>query len=200
MNDPCDSRSLVDTQAQSRPANRALTIETIIEAGNWSDFEPLNETIDNVAAALDQSTMIPARPALVALSLSDDARVGELNGAYRDKPSATNVLSFPNPGHGPQAPGGPAFLGDIVLACETMRREALAQGKPAAHHFQHLLVHGILHLCGYDHIDDHEAAVMEDAERRVLQDLAIGDPYAGREIDFQLGSDSGRGPRREFET
>ena len=89
----------------------------------------------------------------------------------------TNVLSFPA---FPVTPGDrlPPMLGDIVLAAETVSREAGLEGKPLAHHITHLMVHGFLHLIGHDHEVDAEAEAMESLERRVLARLAIPDPYA----------------------
>ncbi len=107
---------------------------------------------------------------LVILLTSDDEIQG-LNAQFRGLDRATNVLSFPavvNPG---------GHLGDLALAYETCAREASEQGKTLADHVQHLTVHGVLHLIGYDHDDDAEAEVMEALERRLLADLGIADPY-----------------------
>jgi len=97
-----------------------------------------------------------------------------LNRTYRDKDYATNVLSFPvdlPPGvHLP-------LLGDIAICAPVVRREAAEQGKPVAHHWAHLTVHGVLHLLGYDHIEDAEAVRMEALETRILKGLGISDPY-----------------------
>ena len=103
--------------------------------------------------------------------LTGDAEVRELNARFRGKDAATNVLSFPAPGSA--AP----HLGDIALARGVCAGEAQAQGKPLAHHLSHLVVHGVLHLLGYDHAADAEAGVMEEMERTVLAGLGIGDPY-----------------------
>lgn len=107
--------------------------------------------------------------------LTDDESVRELNGRFRGKDSATNVLSFPAP------PNPEDHLGDIALAFGVCDREAAEQGKPLAHHLQHLTVHGVLHLLGHDHIGDDEAEAMEGLERAVLAGLGIPDPYAGGE-------------------
>jgi probable rRNA maturation factor len=113
----------------------------------------------------------------LSLVLADDATVRRLNHEYRGKDSATNVLSFP-----------PAFddetlLGDVVLAEETVRREAVEQGKARADHATHLVVHGCLHLLGYDHEDDEEARRMEALEVEILATLGVADPY--QEVEFQ---------------
>lgn len=97
-----------------------------------------------------------------------------LNRTYRDKDYATNVLSFPV-----DLPPGVRLplLGDIAICAPVVRREAAEQGKPEAHHWAHLTVHGVLHLLGYDHIEEAEAARMEALETRILKGLGISDPY-----------------------
>jgi probable rRNA maturation factor len=111
----------------------------------------------------------------IAIALSSDAAVRELNGRFRGQDKPTNVLSFP------AAPGFPGVQampsGDIVIAYETVLREAAADDKPALHHLAHLTVHGLLHLAGYDHDDDADAETMERLEQRILASLAIPDPY-----------------------
>jgi probable rRNA maturation factor len=108
----------------------------------------------------------------VALLLTDDETVRGLNQRFRAQDKPTNVLSFP-------APQNPErFLGDIALAHGVCAREAREQGKPLAHHLQHLVAHGLLHLLGYDHETDAQAEEMEGLERAVLAGLGIPDPYA----------------------
>lgn len=110
-----------------------------------------------------------AEPALAVL-LTDDAEMRALNARWRGQDKATNVLSFPAPeGFG---------LGDIALGHETVAHEAAAQGKTFTAHAAHLLVHGFLHLLGYDHEDDSEAGDMEARERAILSALGVSDPYA----------------------
>lgn len=111
----------------------------------------------------------------VTLLLTDDASVRELNARFRGKDAATNVLSFPAP------PNPEKHLGDVALALGVCTREAAAQGKPLAHHLQHLVAHGVLHLLGYDHMSEDEAEAMEGLERVVLAGLGIPDPYAASE-------------------
>ena len=107
----------------------------------------------------------------VTLLLTDDETVRGLNVRFREQDNPTNVLSFP-------APQNPErFLGDIALAYGVCAREAHEQGKPLAHHLQHLVAHGVLHLLGYDHVSDDQAAEMEGLERAVLAGLGIPDPY-----------------------
>jgi probable rRNA maturation factor len=104
---------------------------------------------------------------------TDEGRA--LNRDYRDKDYATNVLSFP----AELPPGVPLpILGDLVLCAPVIAREAQEQGKPLKHHYAHMLVHGVLHLLGYDHMDEAEAEAMEAIEREVLAGLGVPDPYA----------------------
>ena len=115
----------------------------------------------------------------VTILLADDANVAELNVRFRGKDGPTNVLSFP-------APRNPeVHLGDLALAYGVCAREAAEQGKPLAHHLQHLVVHGVLHLCGHDHIGDDEAEAMEGLERAVLAGLGVPDPYAAGEGEHE---------------
>ena len=117
----------------------------------------------------------------------DDKRIAELNAQFRGKPKPTNVLSWPaiefgprRPGERPEIPEIPE-LGDVAISYDTCQREAAAQKKPFADHATHLLVHAILHLAGYDHIDDQDAETMEDSERAILSRLGIPDPYLEHE-------------------
>ncbi len=119
----------------------------------------------------------------IALLACNDARIAELNGDFRDKPSATNVLSWPSEERGADTPGGPVHppedeeLGDIAMAFETCAREAADQGKELETHLTHLLCHGILHLLGYDHIHGADAEQMENFERQILDRMGLPDPY-----------------------
>ena len=103
--------------------------------------------------------------------LTDDEAVRELNARFRGKDKPTNVLSFPAP------PNPFGQLGDIALALGVCEREAREQGKPLADHLRHLVVHGVLHLLGYDHQAEAEAEAMESLERTVLARLGVPDPY-----------------------
>jgi probable rRNA maturation factor len=116
----------------------------------------------------------------LGIALSDDATLRRLNRDYRGKDRPTNVLAFSAlEGEAvPARPGAPVMLGDVALACETVEREAVEQGKPLGDHLCHLVVHGVLHLLGYDHETPEKAAEMETLERRVLAGLGIADPYA----------------------
>ncbi len=121
--------------------------------------------------ALSAIRLIDGDASNLVVLLTSDAEVQGLNAQFRDQDRATNVLSFP------AAPNPEGHLGDLALAYETCAREAAEQGKTLADHVQHLTVHGVLHLMGYDHDDDAEAELMEALERCLLADLGIADPY-----------------------
>jgi len=114
-------------------------------------------------------------PIEVGLLLADDETVRELNRTWRGQDKSTNVLSFPDGSDAP--PGAPRMLGDIVLAYGTVAAEAEAQGKALEHHLVHLVVHGMLHLLGYDHENDRGAEEMEGLETEILAGFGIADPY-----------------------
>ena len=116
----------------------------------------------------------PAGPAELSVALADDTAVRRLNRQYRGIDRATNVLSFPT-----AAPAGAGALplGDVVLAHETVAAEARAQGKVVADHVSHLVVHGVLHLLGYDHERTADAEIMERLEIAILAGLGVADPY-----------------------
>lgn len=116
----------------------------------------------------------------VSLVLSDDAAVRGLNRDYRGRDKPTNVLSFPAQAEPRAAGDGPWLLGDVVLARETLLREAADQDKPLRDHFAHLVVHGVLHLLGHDHINESEAETMERLEAEALGRLGIPNPYLVR--------------------
>jgi len=126
-------------------------------------------------AALKQSKARIKGAAELAIVLTDDAEQHELNRQWRGKDSSTNVLSFPQ-----IEPFAPVIgiLGDITMARETLEREAREQGTSFPDHFTHLVVHGFLHILGYDHLSDAEALQMEGLETQILASLGIDDPYA----------------------
>jgi probable rRNA maturation factor len=151
-----------------------LSIEISRNADGWP--EALDSRAEEaVRAALVQSKATIAGPAELSIVLTDDAEQRVLNRDWRGIDKSTNVLSFPQ-----IEPFGPVsgMLGDIVLARETVEREALEQGVTVADHFTHLVVHGFLHLLGYDHMDDDEALAMEGLETQILASLGVADPYA----------------------
>jgi len=151
-------------------------LEVIIEHGNWArlgDAEALARRA--VEAAFAVAANGPREPVEISLLLSDDASVQDLNRRWRGLDKPTNVLSFP--ASAPPSPDGTRPLGDLVLAWETVAREAEEEGKPVADHVTHLVVHGTLHLLGYDHEIEHEAEAMEAREIEALARLGIGNPY-----------------------
>jgi probable rRNA maturation factor len=150
-----------------------------IEDERWLTIAEFSGLIPSLAgAALAGAGLAPEEHA-VSIALMSDAEVRALNKAFRGKDAPTNVLSFPS------APAirslknrsGPVFLGDVALAYETVTREASEQDKPVLHHAAHLVVHGVLHLAGFDHETGLDAARMEAAERQILGELGMPDPY-----------------------
>jgi len=153
-----------------------VDIDIFVEAGNWPAEAELARLVDRaVAAAFAESDASGASE--LSIVFSDDTHIQALNGEWRGKDKPTNVLSFPAfsfPKGGPLPP----MLGDIVLASETVSREAALEAKPLENHITHLVIHGLLHLLGHDHETDDEAEEMEALERAALARLAIPDPYA----------------------
>jgi probable rRNA maturation factor len=131
------------------------------------------------AAIAAAAARVPADGEISVL-LADDAAVRALNCDWRGIDKPTNVLSFPA---AKQPAGLPPLLGDIAIANETLTREAETDGKPLLHHLAHLVVHGYLHLMGYDHQTDSDAEAMEALERDILRTLRIPDPYRGQATD-----------------
>ncbi len=146
----------------------------------WSRVCPDAEALARAAArtALASSALTPPGPVELAITLTDDAEQRRLNRDYRGLDRPTNVLSFPAwTSTAPAPPDAAVLLGDVVLACETVEREAIEQGKPIAGHLSHLVVHGVLHLLGHDHQGAGEAAAMERLETAILAKLGVPDPY-----------------------
>ncbi|MCZ8545700.1 rRNA maturation RNase YbeY [Mesorhizobium qingshengii] len=153
-----------------------VDIDLAVEAGNWPEEAVLLRLVERAAGAAFAETGAAGRSEL-SVVFSDDAQIRTLNAGWRGKDKPTNVLSFPAfpfPKGGPLPP----MLGDIVLAAETVAREAALEEKPLENHISHLVIHGLLHLLGYDHETDAEAEEMEAIERAALARLAIPDPYA----------------------
>lgn len=114
----------------------------------------------------------------ISVVLADDAFVRELNRTWRNTDAPTNVLAFPCSGGDESAGiGAERLLGDVIVAFQTTQREADELHLPLEHHFAHLIIHGVLHLLGYDHIDDGDAALMEKLEIATLARLGVGNPY-----------------------
>ncbi|EKX57416.1 metal-dependent hydrolase [Rhodobacter sp. AKP1] len=163
-------------------------VETVIEDGRWEELD-LSALATRAAEATLAALDIPAEGFTLVVMGCDDARIAELNGAFRQKGKPTNVLSWPSeeraseePGVAPEPPEpgdpeDPEPLGDVAIAFETCQREAAEQGKPVTDHVTHLLVHGVLHLLGYDHVEEADGDLMEATETRILAGLGVPDPY-----------------------
>ncbi|HEX4411715.1 MAG TPA: rRNA maturation RNase YbeY [Xanthobacteraceae bacterium] len=157
----------------SRAVRPAIDIDIIVASARWKNPKKAQAVLRRAVTRAAAATLSTS-PAELAIVLSDDSAIRLLNRDWRGVDAATNVLSFPatkskRPGSG--------HLGDVILALETITREARSEGKPFDHHLAHLGVHGFLHLIGYDHEHDSDAEEMEQAERDILHALAIPDPY-----------------------
>jgi probable rRNA maturation factor len=155
-----------------------LRVSVVVQEGEWGDVARLQRAIRRAAAALARHPDCRVPPAAEAsVVLGSDALLARLNFAYRGRTGATNVLSFAY-----QRPAGvgvedEGYLGDVVLAAETLHREARARGIALEAHLQHLVVHGLLHLLGRDHGNDGEAEAMEALETAILAAVGVADPH-----------------------
>jgi probable rRNA maturation factor len=160
-------------RADTQPAS---WLDVVIDDAVWTELGPVEIWIADAAAVLARHPRSRAKPHMTAvIALSTDAAVAQLNNQYRGISKPTNVLSFPA---GPQAG---AHLGDIILARQTVATEAECLNIPIAHHIQHLTIHGLLHLLGFDHEAEVDAADMEAFETELLGLLGVADPYAERD-------------------
>jgi len=154
------------------PAARAkLKIDVLVDSDLWQEPGKARSLVRRAVAQAAATASTTGTE--LAIVLTDDSAIRQLNRLWRGIDTATNVLSFPSK----QTADEPAHLGDIVLAHQTIAREARAEGKPFAHHLAHLVVHGFLHLIGYDHEKDADAEIMEQTERKILRHLKLPDPY-----------------------
>jgi len=184
MNEDCDSRrpDNSDTGPCDPEPDERLLLEIVLETGDWPDIGALRALARRVCREVVADGLTGDEKLEATLAFSSDSRVRDLNQQFRGKDMPTNILSFPAP-----EPLNSAFLdeagylGDIVIARETIEREAAEQAIPFEHHFAHLVAHGLLHLLGYDHETDEGAEKMESAETRVLARLGIPDPYPTEE-------------------
>jgi len=164
----------------------AISLALAVEAGEWGDVEAIEALAGTALAAAVgdlaklEAQPFPETPPEVSLVLADDEMMAGINSQWRNQPKPTNVLSFPA---FPLVPGGQPgpMLGDIILARETIEREAGELGKPVDEHITHLIVHGFLHLFGYDHMKNNDAEKMEAIETRILIALGLSDPYGDTE-------------------
>nr|WP_108485075.1 rRNA maturation RNase YbeY [Oceaniglobus ichthyenteri] len=165
-----------------------MICDVSVEDPRWAKFglEALATRV--ITAALAH---LPAARWEVSILACDDKRIATLNADFRGKPVATNVLSWPSEERGAQTPGatpeppdpkGDTELGDLAIAFDTCQAEAAAAGIAMSDHVSHLLIHGTLHLLGYDHEDDADGDLMESFETQILDKLGIADPYGPNTI------------------
>lgn len=154
-----------------------------IESEGWPAEPELHERVGVILAVPDLLALPQwpisgeAMPPIeISFVFTDDSAIQQLNQQWRGQNKPTNVLSFMANEGLPQDRWSP-LLGDVIIARETVAREAVEQSKPFDHHLTHLLVHGVLHLLGFDHLENDEAEAMENTERQVLAKLGIADPY-----------------------
>lgn len=164
-----------------------MLTDTIVEDDRWNDLDIENLAEVASRAALGHLELDPARFEIAVLAC-DDTRIATLNAEFRDKPTPTNVLSWPAwdlsaetdgdpPEAAQQGEEEPESLGDIAISWGTCAREAKESGKPLSEHATHLIVHGVLHLLGYDHVRGGDATLMEGHETAILGKMGIDDPY-----------------------
>jgi probable rRNA maturation factor len=163
-------------------------VDVVIEDDRWEAFE-LADLAEPAARATLAELGLAAEGFGFCVMGCDDARILVLNGDFRGKAAATNVLSWPSEERGaeeegdlpdapePGEPDDPESLGDIAISYDTCAAEAAAAGKSMADHVTHLIVHGLLHLLGYDHIRARDGDLMEATEVRILARLGLSDPY-----------------------
>ncbi|MEN8214721.1 MAG: rRNA maturation RNase YbeY [Pseudomonadota bacterium] len=149
-----------------------MTAEIEIQLASTVTHLPDDEELRKWASA----TLRDAEKNSVVIRLVDSEESRQLNNDYRGLDKPTNVLSFPF--SAPAEIAGNRLLGDIVICAPVVEQEAREQHKPVAAHWAHMVVHGMLHLQGYDHLDDEEAEEMERLERRILATLGVPDPYS----------------------
>ena len=163
------------------PDGSSIEIDIRIASSAWRAALPNPAAAVRRAAIAALKAELPARKkgapkTGLSILLTDDAEMRKLNAGWRAKDKPTNVLSFPAENAvDPARP--PAYLGDVALGLATCRREAREQKKTLADHVAHLTVHGVLHLLGYDHMDDEQAEAMEPLETEILAGMGIADPY-----------------------
>ncbi|MEE9452781.1 MAG: rRNA maturation RNase YbeY [Paracoccaceae bacterium] len=159
-------------------------IDVVIEDARW-DILDLTALANRAALGALNITNIPADGYEICVMACDDAQIMQLNTDFRETPRATNVLSWPafdlapeKPGEMPMpAPQPPESLGDIAIAFETCQREAAEKSIPLKDHVTHLLLHGCLHLLGFDHETARDAEIMEGLEIKALASMGVSNPY-----------------------
>lgn len=155
-------------------ATENLAIDLRVAEPRWQ--EALGDVEELVARVLNHAAGVVKAGGEVSILMTSDSEVHELNRRWRGIDKPTDVLSFPS--SWPQTTGAPVQIGDIALAYETSHRDAGAMGRAFDAHVSHLVIHGFLHLLGYDHVEPEDAAVMEPLEANILAGLGWPDPYA----------------------
>ena len=163
------------------PLAEPIFVEVSVPCDAWGSACPDAVAVAETAAraALDRAAGANAGvPLILGVILTDDAEQRELNRSSRGIDAPTNVLACALSDPASSAPSGlPMLLGDVVLAFETVAREATEQRKNLGDHMAHLVVHGVLHLLGFDHLNEAEAEAMEALEVEILKILGVPDPY-----------------------
>lgn len=154
-----------------------MTVSIEVEDEAWQALTDLDQLVQTAVASALRSGGANPEESEIAVLFTDDQSIAAINAEWRGMNKPTNVLSFPAATGLPVPAGEPRPLGDIVLAHEVIVREAAEQGKTLHDHTAHLIVHGVLHLLGYDHEADAEAVEMERLEAGILKGLGISDPY-----------------------
>lgn len=167
------------------PQTEGLSIDLRIADPRW---EALGDVDALSAHVLGLASARMRQGGEIAILLTDDAEMQALNKQWRGKDKPTDVLSFPS--DAPEIPGQPQYLGDIAMGFDTTLKDAEAMGRPLEAHASHLMIHGFLHLMGYDHIEPEDAKVMEPIETEILAGLGWPDPYATGPYGGALGEES----------
>jgi probable rRNA maturation factor len=162
-----------------------LAVDILIESEAWRMLPEAEDIARRaIAFAATAEAVTHHRNAELSVLLCDDETIAGLNGRWRGQEKPTNVLSFPAPPPQGAAPDEKIPLGDIAIAYETLAREAEENGTTVSDHLSHLVVHGFLHLLGYDHHMNDEAERMECLERDILARIDVADPYAAHDADI----------------
>lgn len=176
------SRAPALTLPRKRGSANDLSIDVMVQSPLWKRQPRAAATIRK---AIRTAAIVASTPRVeLAIVLTHDSAIRALNRDWRGLDAPTNVLSFPaQPARGrkPARQAQSVHLGDIVIAYQTMAREAKIEDKPFRHHLAHLAIHGYLHLLGYDHENDRDARTMERMEVKILARLAVPNPYAARD-------------------
>lgn len=160
-----------------------LQLDLRIDDDHWLDVKGCEGLVTRSLSAALHMAERPDTPVAVTVILADNDTVQQLNRHWRQKDKPTNILSFPAPA-GERDESGADYLGDLILAHNVVADEANSQGKPLATHLCHLVIHGTLHLLGFDHIEESGAKQMEQLEIAAMKQLGLPDPYFDTQADF----------------